>query len=160
MPIKTGWVVFTSACRKIVFWLMDYRQWFPFVSFSTLRSNCSRLAINSCRLMRAGTSCARFVIALGQVQLPCGRLPHRPMKHTRRLLSPILMPEMRVKHLRHRLYIVNQEEWVVGVASQKLGALEKQAREIGMITGLGTRGPYFKANRVGQPMAHLKGSKR
>jgi hypothetical protein len=70
------------------------------------------------------------------------------------------MPEMRVKHLRHRLYIVNQEEWVVGVASQKLGALEKQAREIGMITGLGTRGPYFKANRVGQPMAHLKGSKR
>jgi hypothetical protein len=29
-----------------------------------------------------------------------------------------------------------------------------------LISGLGSRGPYFKANRVGQPMAHLKRGKR
>ena len=46
------------------------------------------------------------------------------------------------------------------VATQELRSLEKQAREIGMIIGLGSRGPYFKANRVGQPMAHLKRGKR
>ena len=42
------------------------------------------------------------------------------------------------------------------LATQRLKALEKQAREIGMITGLGSRGPYWKPNRVGQAMAHLK----
>ena len=46
------------------------------------------------------------------------------------------------------------------VASKELKRLERQAREIGLITGLGSRGAYFKANRVGQPMAHLKRGKR
>jgi len=42
------------------------------------------------------------------------------------------------------------------LASKQLRRLERQAREIGMVSGLGSRGAYFKANRVGQPMAHLK----
>ena len=46
------------------------------------------------------------------------------------------------------------------VASEELKRLERQARESGLISGLGLRGPYFKANRVGQPMAHQKRGKR
>ena len=46
------------------------------------------------------------------------------------------------------------------VASEELKRLERQAKQIGMIGGLGSRGPYWKPNRVGQPMAHLKRVKR
>jgi len=46
------------------------------------------------------------------------------------------------------------------VASEDFKRLERQAREGGLISGLGSRGTYFKANRVGQPMAHLKRGKR
>jgi hypothetical protein len=46
------------------------------------------------------------------------------------------------------------------LASKKLKRLERRARERGLITGLGSPGPYFKANRIGQPMAHLKRGKR
>jgi|GEM_PF-2251778 len=46
------------------------------------------------------------------------------------------------------------------VASEELKRLERQAKQIGMIGGLGSRGPYWKPNRVGQPMAHLKRGKR
>ncbi len=45
-------------------------------------------------------------------------------------------------------------------ASKGLRKLERQAREIGMVSGLGSRGPYWKPNRKGQPMAHLKRGKR
>lgn len=41
-------------------------------------------------------------------------------------------------------------------ATQRLKAIEKQARQIGMISGLGSRGPYWIPNRVGQPMEHLR----
>jgi hypothetical protein len=40
-------------------------------------------------------------------------------------------------------------------ASQKLRELDKVGRELGIIDGRGSRGPYFKPNRVGQPMVHL-----
>ena len=46
------------------------------------------------------------------------------------------------------------------LASKGLKKLERQAREIGMVSGFGSRGPYLKANRKGQPMAHLKRVKR
>lgn len=44
-------------------------------------------------------------------------------------------------------------------ASQELRSLEKQAREAGMITGLGSRGPYWKPRRKGEPMGHIKRKK-
>ena len=46
------------------------------------------------------------------------------------------------------------------LASKELKRLERLARERSLISGLGSRGPYFKPNRVGQPMAHLKRGKR
>ena len=42
------------------------------------------------------------------------------------------------------------------LAGHERRELELIGRSIGMISGLGSRGPYFKPNRVGQPMAHLK----
>jgi len=42
------------------------------------------------------------------------------------------------------------------LASKELKRLERQAKQIGMVSGLGSRGPYWKPNRKGQPMAHLK----
>ena len=46
------------------------------------------------------------------------------------------------------------------LASIELKRLERLARERSLISGLGSRGPYFKPNRVGQPMAHLKRGNR
>jgi hypothetical protein len=46
------------------------------------------------------------------------------------------------------------------LASKELKKLERQAKQMGMVSGLGSRGPYFKPNRIGQPMAHLKRGKR
>ena len=46
------------------------------------------------------------------------------------------------------------------LASQKLRELERVGRELGIIDGRGSRGPYYKPNRVGQPMAHLKRKKK
>ena len=45
------------------------------------------------------------------------------------------------------------------LASKQLKRLERQAREIGIICGLGSRGPYWKADRKGSPMGHIKRSK-
>jgi hypothetical protein len=42
------------------------------------------------------------------------------------------------------------------VASQELKSLEKQARETGIITAVGSRGPYWKLSRIGAPMGHLR----
>jgi len=44
-------------------------------------------------------------------------------------------------------------------ASKQRRALEKTAREFGIYSGLGSRGPYHKPNRVGQPMGHLRKAK-
>ena len=44
-------------------------------------------------------------------------------------------------------------------ASKQRRALEKTAREFGIYIGSGTRGPYHKPNRVGQPMGHLRKAK-
>ena len=41
-------------------------------------------------------------------------------------------------------------------ASKKRRELEKRAREIGIFSGLGSRGPYLKADRKGEPMGHVK----
>ena len=46
------------------------------------------------------------------------------------------------------------------LASKELKRLERLARERSLISGLGSRGPYWKPNRVGQPMGHLKRYKR
>jgi hypothetical protein len=46
------------------------------------------------------------------------------------------------------------------LASKELKKLERQAKQIGMISGLGSRGPFWKPNRKGQPMAHLKRGNR
>ncbi len=46
------------------------------------------------------------------------------------------------------------------LASKELRRLERLARERSLISGLGSRGPYWKPNRVGQQMAHLKRGKR
>jgi hypothetical protein len=46
------------------------------------------------------------------------------------------------------------------LASKELKRLERLARERSLISGLGSRGPYWKPNRVGQPMAHLRRGKR
>jgi len=46
------------------------------------------------------------------------------------------------------------------LASKELKRLERLVRERSLISGLGSRGPYFKPNRIGQPMAHLKRGKR
>ena len=46
------------------------------------------------------------------------------------------------------------------LASQKLRELERVGRELGIIDGRGSRGPYYKPNRVGQPMSHLQRKKK
>lgn len=45
-------------------------------------------------------------------------------------------------------------------AGQELRKLEQIGRSLGMIDGSGSRGPYFKHNRVGQPMEHLSRKKK
>ena len=42
------------------------------------------------------------------------------------------------------------------VASKERRELIGEAKKAGIITGLGTRGPYYKPNRRGTPMAHIK----
>lgn len=47
--------------------------------------------------------------------------------------------------------------------AQALGELrliEQQARQIGIMTSKGSRGPYYKANRIGKPMEHLRRKKK
>lgn len=46
------------------------------------------------------------------------------------------------------------------IATRKLKALENLMRDNGMISGLGSRGPYWKPNRVGEAMSHLKGGRK
>ena len=46
------------------------------------------------------------------------------------------------------------------LASKVLKTLEKRMRENGMMTGLGSRGPYYKANRVGKPTGCQKRQKK
>ena len=41
-------------------------------------------------------------------------------------------------------------------ASQRLKELERVGRELGIIDGSGSRGPYWKPDRKGQPMQHLQ----
>jgi len=45
------------------------------------------------------------------------------------------------------------------LASKELKRLERQAKQVGMVSGLGSRGPYWKADRKGSPMAHLRRGK-
>lgn len=55
----------------------------------------------------------------------------------------------------------NQKRAERRIALSELKELESLARSIGMISsGLGHRGPYYKPNRVGKPMEHLKRNRR
>ena len=40
-------------------------------------------------------------------------------------------------------------------ASKDLRQIEREAKALGIMTGLGSRGKYFKPNRKGKPMAHI-----
>lgn len=44
---------------------------------------------------------------------------------------------------------------VRSAASKKRKEILRDAKAAGIITGLGERGPYYKPNRRGTPMAHI-----